>query len=270
MGFVGKAVKGIGKAVGGAVKGLGGLAGKVAPALSFIPGVGTLGGAALGGLGNLLAGKGLGGALRGAAMGAGGGLLKGALGGLGGLGGIASKLGLGGGGGAGTVGGPFGAVFNMANQAAAGQGGGGGLVSDILKFLGKNAGKIAGGVGAGAALLGHNAARKSTQAFNQEISDRVFKNFDQQQALFDANAGLRDRGREAALAGLTGLQQGDIFGNYLANKNTPAADTGLNTYKPKMNLSFNGGGQAGSSGTTAVKAPVRRLPVLKLGKREAI
>ncbi len=62
------------------LSGLGKVLGGVGKVASFIPGVGTIGGAVLGGLGGLAEGKGLGGALSGAAAGAipggGGGLLK--------------------------------------------------------------------------------------------------------------------------------------------------------------------------------------------------
>ncbi len=76
MSFLGS----IGNAVKGGVKKVGGLAEKAAPFAGLIPGVGTLAGGALGGLGALAHGDGLSGALKygaeGAASGFGGGLLK--------------------------------------------------------------------------------------------------------------------------------------------------------------------------------------------------
>lgn len=75
---------------------VGGLAEKAAPFVGMIPGIGTLAGGAIGGLGALAHGDGLGGALKYGAMGAaggiGGGLLKGATTGAEGGGGIMSTL----------------------------------------------------------------------------------------------------------------------------------------------------------------------------------
>jgi len=76
--FLGGIAKSIGKAVGS----IGKVVGKVAPiAASFIPGVGPLASAAIGGISGLMSGGGLGGAI------------SGALGGLGGFGGLGSMLG---------------------------------------------------------------------------------------------------------------------------------------------------------------------------------
>lgn len=78
---------------------LGKIAGSIAPILGAIPGIGTIPAAITGGIGGLLQGKGVGGALRGAAGGAlgglGGGALQAALGGspTGPLSGIASQIG---------------------------------------------------------------------------------------------------------------------------------------------------------------------------------
>lgn len=75
---------------------VGGLAEKAAPFVGMIPGIGTLAGGAIGGLGALAHGDGIGGALKygaeGAAGGIGGGLLKGATAGAEGGGGIMSTL----------------------------------------------------------------------------------------------------------------------------------------------------------------------------------
>ena len=99
------------------LKGVGKLAVKAAPYVGMLPGVGTVGAAALGGLGGLMSGTSIG---RGAAGGALGGLAGGALGKFGGLiGAGAGALGLGGG----------------------GEAGGGGL--DLSKFL-KGAGGLIG------------------------------------------------------------------------------------------------------------------------------
>jgi hypothetical protein len=77
MSFLGS----IGNAIKGGVKDIGGLAEKAAPFAGMIPGVGTLAGGALGGLGALAHGDGFGGALKygaeGALSGYGGGLLRG-------------------------------------------------------------------------------------------------------------------------------------------------------------------------------------------------
>lgn len=77
----------------GGLHAIGGLAEKAAPFVGMIPGVGTIAGGAIGGLGALAHGDGLSGALKygaeGAAGGFGGGLLKGATGG----GGVMSTLG---------------------------------------------------------------------------------------------------------------------------------------------------------------------------------
>jgi hypothetical protein len=76
--FLGGIAKGIGKAVGS----IGKVVGKVAPiAASFIPGIGPLASAAIGGISGMMSGGGI------------GGFLSGALGGLGGIGGLGSMLG---------------------------------------------------------------------------------------------------------------------------------------------------------------------------------
>lgn len=78
---------------------VGGLAEKAAPFVGMIPGIGTLAGGAIGGLGALAHGDGLGGALKygaeGAAGGLGGGLLKGATAGAEGGGLMSTLAGLG-------------------------------------------------------------------------------------------------------------------------------------------------------------------------------
>lgn len=69
MSFLGSVVHGIGSAV----KGVGHLAEKAAPYVGMIPGVGTIAGGAIGGLGGLAAGDGLSGAVKYGAEGAAGG-----------------------------------------------------------------------------------------------------------------------------------------------------------------------------------------------------
>lgn len=163
MSFLGS----IGGAIKHGVQGLGHLAEKAAPIVGLIPGVGTLAGAAIGGLGGLAAGDGLGGALKyglqGAASGFGGGLLDNA----GGISGIASHipgaqslesiLGSVGGGAAGSVGntslglGAAGTGVGGVADAAAGSSGGGfgGLIGQAGHFLTGNGGKNALGVAQG-------------------------------------------------------------------------------------------------------------------------
>jgi hypothetical protein len=84
MGFFGK--------LKGAVKGLGKIAQKAAPALAFIPGVGTLAAAGIGMAGGLLGGGGIEGAIKGGLGGAMGGKLKDAIGQAGGIKGFTEQL----------------------------------------------------------------------------------------------------------------------------------------------------------------------------------
>lgn len=138
-----------------AVHGIGHLAEKAAPIVGLIPGVGTLAGGVIGGLGGLAAGDGLGGALKygleGAASGFGGGLLKGAGGGAqsiaslagGGAGGAIPDAAL-------SVAGP--AIIGGPAEAAAGGGLSGalsGLAGKAGGFLTGNGGKNALGVAQG-------------------------------------------------------------------------------------------------------------------------
>lgn len=130
LGSIGHGLKKIGHAVGGVAE-------KAAPFVGLIPGVGTLAGGAIGGLGALAHGDGLGGALKYGALGATSGLANSKLLGGGGLKAIGSKLGIGGHSGGGYD------INNPADNIFAGSasgGGGGGLLSSL------------GGIGSG--LLG--------------------------------------------------------------------------------------------------------------------
>jgi hypothetical protein len=94
MSWLSKAVKKVGKVAGKVGKVVGTVASKAAPLIAMVPGVGTLGGAALGAGGALLSGENVGTALKRGALGAAGGLAGGTVRGL--IGGAAKKL-LGGG-----------------------------------------------------------------------------------------------------------------------------------------------------------------------------
>lgn len=132
MSFFGK----IGKAIKKGVHDVGGLAEKAAPFVGMIPGIGTLAGGAIGGLGALAHGDGLGGALKygaaGAASGFGGSKLMG----------LASKAG-----GALTAPGSVGSTLLGAGKTALDAAGKRGIsLSDILKGGLTAAGGIAGAV----------------------------------------------------------------------------------------------------------------------------
>lgn len=131
--------------MGGVIKTIGSVLGDAAPILGSIPGIGTIPAAIAGGAGGLMSGKGLGGALKGAAGGA-----------LGGLGGTALNA-IGGGGGLGGVARQIGQAFSRPED----QGGG----VDLQKIIG-TAGNVMN-------MIGQGQQRKSAQNYqNAEIAQR--------------------------------------------------------------------------------------------------
>jgi hypothetical protein len=185
MGFIPKAIGGAVKGIG---KGLGGIAKLAAPVAGLIPGVGTLGSLALGGIGGLLSGK------------------SDAQGG-------ASFV---------NVPGIGPVPINLAQQAQQQQGGGGGgffgtlgkIGSGIGKFLGFGQGQDMdalmrlGGLGAGAASVVQSGKdRKRQQEFISGMSERA-------NLRDEFNRPLREQGRAASLAGLSALDDVDIFGSH--------------------------------------------------------
>lgn len=118
------------------LKAVGKVAKKVAPVLGLIPGVGTLGAAAIGGLGGLASGGGLKGALQGAVRGGAGGLAGKLAGGIvpGGVGGLINRIVPGGVGGLVT-----GAVNKLGGAGAAAPAGGGtsGGVGGLIDLAGQ-------------------------------------------------------------------------------------------------------------------------------------
>jgi len=194
---MGGIVKGIGKGLGGVLK-------TVAPALGMIPGIGNLAGGALGGLGGLMSG-GIKGLLSGGA--------SGALGPMGMIGNIASAAGGGKpGGGAQTSGGGGGGGFlgtlgkiggGIGKLLGIGGEGGGSALDAIMKL---------GGMGAGVASIASSAKdRKKQEAFTEGMMDRANQRD-------EFNAPLRESGRRLSLEGGQGLDEVDIFGSFLKNK----------------------------------------------------
>lgn len=166
-----KTVKKVGKVVGK-------VAAKAAPVASLIPGVGTLAAAGLGAGGNLLAGKGLKGALQGGISGAMGSL---AIGGLGATG-ILGKLGSSGG-------------FSSILSSLGGSGGSGSALGGISKALGM----IGGGGGGGGSGGGNGGGYESPGLDNT---------FRQSENSIVTNLGIADqnvlRGLSSQLAGNAG------------------------------------------------------------------
>ena len=183
FGFLKKIAKGIGKGV----KAVGKVAHKAAPALAFIPGVGTVAAAGIGAIGGLAAGKGLKGALTGALKGAGGGLFKS------GIGAIAGKV-LGGGGGGLEQ--SFGAT-----GTGGGEGGGGGFRDFLSNLFGGGKGlKALGGLALGGASIKASAdQRKSSEAFNQKLLDINVQQLANAEREFDRKAPLRESGQAALI-----------------------------------------------------------------------
>lgn len=134
--------------MGDVIKGIGKVVGSAAPVLGMIPGVGTIPAAIAGGVGGLASGKGLGGALRGAASGAlgglGGGLLEKATGGAAGRG--LSGL-------AGQIGGALKGTYAPGGQL--------------------DLGKVLGTVGGVSQMIGQGKQRRSAQDYaNAQIAQR--------------------------------------------------------------------------------------------------
>ena len=151
MGFLGK----IGHAIGHAVHQVGGLAEKAAPFVGMIPGVGTLAGSAIGGLGALAHGDGLSGALK-----------YGAEGGLSGFGGGLMHSAENGTGGSGFLG-KIGSVLNSAKGQI-----GRGIQNATMSDGNLDFGKIGSIVGAGANLIGQNRQRNSATKYNNAMIDQ--------------------------------------------------------------------------------------------------
>ena len=151
MGFLGK----IGHAIGHAVHQVGGLAEKAAPFVGMIPGVGTLAGGAIGSLGALAHGDGLGGALKygaeGALSGVGGGAMREAADGTNGTG-FMSK------------------IVNVLNSAKSQVGHG--IQNATMSNGNLDFGKIGSIVGAGANLIGQNRQRNSATKYNNAMIDQ--------------------------------------------------------------------------------------------------
>lgn len=155
MGFFGK----IGHAIGHGVHELGGLAEKAAPYVGMIPGVGTIAGGAIGGLGALAHGEGLKGALKygaeGALSGYGGGLLKGTQAGAE----------------AENAGGSF--LGNIGHALKTGAGKVGEGLKDTYAPGGKlDLGKVAATAGTAANLVGQSKQRHSAQNYNNAQIDQ--------------------------------------------------------------------------------------------------
>lgn len=176
------------------------MAEKAAPIVGLIPGVGTLAGGAIGGLGALAAGDGLSGALKygleGAASGLGGGLLKGsgALGSVASLGADSAVPDA-----AMSVAGP--AIVGGPSEAAAGGGGflGSleGLAGNAGRFLTGNGGKNA--IGAASALSSYLNQQKANN-YAKEALGNV-------EDAYNQKAPLRAQG----LATLAGAQRGNPY-----------------------------------------------------------
>ena len=173
------------------VKGLGKIAHKAAPALAFIPGVGTVAAAGIGALGGLAAGKGFKGALTGGLKGAAGGLAKTGL----------NKI-LGSGPGQDIIGDKIKSVIS----------GGAGKIKDVagqgLGLLGGEGGMGRGALNLGALALGglsvadSKKQRESAESFNQQKLDILTANLGKAEAEFDTRAPLRAGGQEALLSAI--------------------------------------------------------------------
>ncbi len=182
FGFLKKIAKGIGKGV----KAVGKVAHKAAPALAFIPGVGTVLAGGIGAIGGLAAGKGIKGALSGFAKGAGGGLFKS------GLGAIGKKV----------LGKGFESQFGATGTGPGGGGGGGigGFIKDKIGGLLGGGLQNLGGLAVGAAgVKASRDQRKSTEAFNQQLLEIQTAQLAKAEAEFDRKAPLRDSSQAALL-----------------------------------------------------------------------
>lgn len=197
---------------GDALSDLGGAAKGLAPVLSFVPGVGTLGAAGIGALGGLmsggLSGEGAKAALQGGLGGAMGigrneGLLKLGLGRLGGLGSL-----LGGGGG---ISGAMDGTEDIAQVANLGgrQSTLGNILSGAGRFLGGDGSNMdairrLGGLGLGiGGILDSRSQRASAEAFQQKQLDTLMAALAKGEAQFDARAPLRDAGMQMLLSRLS-------------------------------------------------------------------
>lgn len=139
---------------------LGSVAKKAAPLVGMIPGVGTLAGGAIGGLGGLLApGGNIGEALKGGAMGAASGF-------VGKLPGVQSMLGKVGGA-LGSAGSAIGSGLGKAGSAV------GSAISDTFMPNGKlDLGKIISAAGTVSGLVGQHQQRKSAENYNNSQIDQ--------------------------------------------------------------------------------------------------
>lgn len=188
------------------LKGLGHLAEKAAPIVGLIPGVGTLAGGAIGGLGALAAGDGLSGALKygleGAASGYGGGLMKGAGGASGVLSHIPGASALGSLAGLGGEAGGYAGAGSIAD-ANVGSGAGGflgsleGLAGKAGHFLTGNGGKNALGLASGV----------SSYLNQQKANDYAKNALHNVEDSYNQRAPLRTQG----LATLAGSQVGNPY-----------------------------------------------------------
>jgi hypothetical protein len=229
---------------------VGSVAKKVAPFTAFIPGlnVGVGAAAALGGLGAAAERAGKKGANLGNVLGAGakgaavggagnyaGGKAKGALGALG-------RMRGGGGGGADDFyGGDYGMHPGALGEAgAAGSPDEAGWLQRILGGAQKAGGGLfgmgkdaLGALGGGNPLLGLGALgavgmdiydqrqqRKSSEAFEQQKLDMMLAGMGKAEEDWDSRAGLREGGREAVMAALAQMQQGDSINHHLNTMGT--------------------------------------------------
>lgn len=204
------AVRGLGRIARGkfseGLSDIGGAAKVAAPVLG-LTGVGLPIAALVGGAGGLLKDKSLGGALGGAALGAGGSLAgsSGLLGKLGGLGKSALNLG-------GKVGG---ALYNpgTATDGAAGGGAGG------LTMLGK---LLLGGGMTGLSMAGTAAQNRSANQWNQGLLNLLTSGIGSAESGYQAKQGMRDAAYAAIARGLSG--GGDIFSTPQPQPQTPSAN----------------------------------------------
>lgn len=199
-----------------ALHGVGHLAEKAAPYAGLIPGVGTLAGAAIGGLGGLAAGDGLGGALKYGALGAAGGYGGAALRGLGtgakiaAVGGSLLRGGVPSAGGAAAPAGDpsnpmdpgngnylYGSDTAPGGQAGAPAAGGiGGYLSSALGGINPLTGALAGAEVVNAGQLGAKANQYANQAYGSAAGS------------YAERAGLRKQG----IAGMLNPQTPDLTG----------------------------------------------------------
>lgn len=204
---------------------------KAAPALAFIPGVGTLGAAAIGAAGGLFSGKkegGLGAALSGAA----GGLMGGGLKKLGSM--ALAKFASGGGGGEAAPGGGGGPGWGWDESGAAGAAGaagggkggiwdrikdfttGGGLEGALSNPLYQKLGSLAlGGYG----LYEQGKQRKGAEKFDQKRLDVIMEQMGRAEDEWDSRAPLREGSQTALLGALaTGGSMQDPFTSFMKER----------------------------------------------------